>query len=128
MMPAVVVFMDNLPLLPNGKLDRKALPQPVWDRSQLDVRFVAPRTPVEEIVTSIWLEILGLERVGVKDNFFELGGHSLLATKIVTAVQDSFQVVLELRDLFDNPTIEEMALTITEKLAKVGQIDTEATT
>ena len=128
MIPAAFVFMDNLPLLPNGKLDRKVLPQPTWDRSQLDVRFVAPRTPVEEIVTSIWLEILGLERVGVKDNFFELGGHSLLAARVVIAVQDSFRVVLELRDLFDNPTIEEVALTITEKLAeRLGQLDTEAT-
>ena len=92
------------------------------------MRFVAPRTPVEEIVTSIWLEILGLERVGVKDNFFELGGHSLLAARVVIAVQDSFRVVLELRDLFDNPTIEEVALTITEKLAeRLGQLYTEAT-
>jgi acyl carrier protein len=80
--------------------------------------FAAPRTPIEEMLVAIWIEALGLARVGVQDNFFDLGGHSLIATKILAAIQDQFQVRLEPRALFDNPTIEELALTITEALAR----------
>jgi len=124
MVPSEFVLCDTLPLTSSGKVDRNALPKPTWNRSQLEVPFVAPRTPVEEMVTAIWIEALGLERFGIKDNFFNLGGHSLLATKILSAVQDSFQVQLELRDLFNNPTIEELALTITENLARnAGQLE-----
>lgn len=127
MVPSEFVLCDALPLTASGKVDRRALPEPVWNRTQLNSPFVAPRTPVEEMVAAIWIEVLGLERAGVKDNFFDLGGHSLLATRILSAVQDLFQVQLELRELFDNPTIEELALTTTENLARnAGHLQSHA--
>ncbi len=109
MMPSQFVFLDSLPLTPNGKLDRAALPQPDQTRPELMITFVAPRTPVEELLAKLWAEVLKLERVGIDDNFFELGGHSLLATQVVSRVRQAFQMELPLRSLFENPTIEGFA-------------------
>ncbi len=109
MMPSQFVFLDSLPLTPNGKLDRTALPQPDQTRPELIGTFVAPRTPVEELLAELWAEVLNLERVGIHDNFFELGGHSLLATQVVSRVRQAFQMELPLRSLFENPTIEGFA-------------------
>jgi amino acid adenylation domain-containing protein len=118
MVPSVFVFLDALPLAPSGKVNRSALPEPEWNRPQPIAPFVAPRTPVEKMVADIWTDVIGLERAGVKDNFFDLGGHSLLATRILSAVRDLFHVEVELGALFDHPTIEELALMITETLAR----------
>ncbi|MGH7798830.1 MAG: non-ribosomal peptide synthetase [Candidatus Binatia bacterium] len=118
MMPATFMMLAALPLTPSGKVNRAALPEPACAPPELDAPFLAPRTPVEEIVAAIWIDALGLARAGVQDNFFDLGGHSLIATKILTAVQNQVQVRLEPRALFDNPTIEDLALTITEALAR----------
>ncbi|HEX8275786.1 MAG TPA: amino acid adenylation domain-containing protein [Longimicrobiaceae bacterium] len=107
MVPAAYVALDSIPLTPNGKTDRRALPAP--EQSGPAAPHVAPRTPVEEEVAAIWAEVLGLETVGVHDNFFEHGGHSLRATQVVSRVRGALGAELSLRDLFDAPTVAEFA-------------------
>ncbi|RMF31802.1 MAG: amino acid adenylation domain-containing protein, partial [Chloroflexi bacterium] len=109
MVPSAYVVMDALPLTPNGKVDRQALPEPQWSRRQLAGEYVAPRTPVEEVLAGIWSQVLGVEEVGVHDNFFELGGHSLLATQLVSRVREAFEIELPLRHVFECPTIATLA-------------------
>src|SRR5262249_19086777 len=105
MVPSAFVVLDALPLSPNGKLDRRALPAPDRARPELDEAYVAPRTPVEQRLADLWAEVLGVERVGVQDNFFELGGHSLLATQVISRMRKSLEVELPLRALFEAPTV-----------------------
>ncbi|MBD2521400.1 non-ribosomal peptide synthase/polyketide synthase [Nostoc sp. FACHB-133] len=112
MMPSAFVRLEFLPLTPNGKVDRKALPIPDFQNTQLAVTFVAPRTPVEKILADIWADALHLEKVGVLDNFFDLGGHSLTTIRVMSQVNETFQMKLPLRHLFTAPTIAELAQTI----------------
>ena len=105
---------DALPLTPNGKIDRKALPAPDQNRPELGELYVAPRTPVEEMIAEIWAEVLKLDKVGVHDNFFDLGGHSLLATQAMSRICQVLQVKLPLRCLFEGPTVAELAERIEE--------------
>ncbi|MBJ6765037.1 amino acid adenylation domain-containing protein, partial [Myxococcaceae bacterium JPH2] len=107
MVPAVVTVMDALPLTPTGKIDRKALPTP--DAPQSERQHVAPRTPTETLLASIWSEVLKVPQVGVIDSFFELGGHSLLATQVMSRVRTSFAVELPLQAFFETPTVEALA-------------------
>jgi len=118
MVPSAFVMLDALPLTPNGKLDRRALPAPDQSRPDLEGAFVAPRSPVEELLVRIWRKVLGLEQVGIYDNFFELGGHSLLATQVMSRVLNAFQTEIPLRALFEKPTIGELAMFITEAQVK----------
>ncbi|HEY0737984.1 MAG TPA: amino acid adenylation domain-containing protein [Herpetosiphonaceae bacterium] len=113
MVPSTFVMLDALPLTPNGKVDHKALPTPDTASLEPDATYVAPRTPVEDLLASIWASVLRRERVGVHDNFFDLGGHSLLATQVVSRVRDALQVDLPLRDMFSAPTLAGMAALIT---------------
>jgi acyl carrier protein len=115
MVPSAFVFSDSLPLTPNGKLDRKALQAPDDRRPELDDGFAAPRTPLEETIANIWAKVLKLDKVGIHDNFFHLGGHSLLATQVVSRLCDAFSIELQLRHMFESPTVSEMATIITEK-------------
>ncbi|MEV1173957.1 amino acid adenylation domain-containing protein, partial [Nonomuraea sp. NPDC049784] len=109
LIPSVFVELPALPLSPNGKVDRAALPEPEAVRPVLSARFQTPRTHTEEVLTGLWSEILGLESVGVGDDFFELGGHSLLATQVVSRIRGTFGIELDLAALFDHPTIEALA-------------------
>ncbi len=114
MMPAAFVILDSLPLNTNGKVDRKALTVPDID-SQFSRQYVAPRTPTEEAVASIWAEVLGLERVGMQDNFFELGGHSLLAMTLIERMRRQ-HLNAEVRSLFMTQTLAEFAAAIESHL------------
>jgi hypothetical protein len=109
MVPTAFVFLDSLPLLPNGKVNRRALPAPSPTRPALDVPYATPRTPVESTLAGIWAEVLNLEYVGIHDHFLELGGHSLLATRLLRRIIETFRVELSLQAVLDAPTIAQMA-------------------
>src|SRR5205085_10788405 len=106
------VILAALPLTPNRKVDRRALPALEQTLSELVTSYVAPRNAVEELVAGIWVEVLGLSRVGIHDNFFELGGHSLLATQVISRAREAFKVEVPLRRLFEAPTVSGLALCI----------------
>ncbi|MEH2268244.1 MAG: amino acid adenylation domain-containing protein [Nostoc sp.] len=122
MVPSAIVILEALPLTPNGKLDRRALPAPDL-HSQLSDKYVAPRSPIEEILSVIWAQVLKVERVGIHDNFFELGGHSLLATQLISRVRTSLKVELPLRSLFGAPTVAQLS----QKAQQLQQQDLELT-
>ncbi|HEU4886043.1 MAG TPA: amino acid adenylation domain-containing protein, partial [Longimicrobium sp.] len=117
MVPAAVVLLDALPVTGNGKLDRRALPAP--ELASAEDGYVAPRTPVEEVLAGIWAEVLRLEQVGVETNFFEAGGHSLLGTRVVSRIREVFAVELPLRALFEGPTVAELAVRV-EEMRRAG--------
>ncbi|HEX2523937.1 MAG TPA: phosphopantetheine-binding protein, partial [Terriglobia bacterium] len=117
MVPSAFVVMEKLPLTANGKVDRKALPQPEQERAmEMGEEYVGPRNEVEKKLAGIWCEVLGVERVGIHDNFFELGGHSLLATQVVSRVREVFGVELPLRNLFETPTIASLVEALSQQV------------
>ncbi len=108
MLPRYFMFMEKMPLTASNKIDRVNLPEP--DKgSDADTEFAAPRTETEEKLAAIWQEVLEIDRIGVTDNFIEVGGHSLLVITIISRIHQEFGVELELRDVFDHPTIRELA-------------------
>ena len=115
MVPASILVLDRLPLTPNGKIDRKALPA-IDGTPELATAYQAPRNPVEEMLSNIWAQVLGVERVGVYDNFFELGGHSLRATQLVSRVREAFKIEVPVRSLFDAPTVSGLAVVVNQLL------------
>jgi len=97
MVPALLMRLDAMPLSPSGKLDRRALPEPVWQTRE----HVEPETPLQQQIAAIWREVLGLPKIGLHDDFFALGGHSLLATQIISRTRQACDVELPLRTLFE---------------------------
>jgi acyl carrier protein len=108
MVPQSFVVLDSFPLLPSGKVDRRALPQPERDH-RASAGFQPPRTSTELAIAEIWSRVLKVERVGLHDNFFELGGHSLLATQAMSRIRQAFHVDLPLRAIFEAPTVASLA-------------------
>jgi len=119
MLPGAIIELDALPLTSSGKVDRKSLPAVNGQSLRHADVFVAPRNPVEDLIASIWSEVLGAPRVGVTDDYFALGGHSLKAVKIMSRVRKAFQVDLPLPALFMRPTVAALA----EEVAKAAQTD-----
>ncbi|MEJ1929594.1 amino acid adenylation domain-containing protein, partial [Nostoc sp. NIES-2111] len=115
MIPTAFVVLETIPLTPNGKIDRRALPAPDTAALQPEKNPAPASTAVQELLISIWEEILDITQIGIDDNFFELGGHSLLATLVISQIRKVFKVDLPLRNLFELPTIAELAQEI-EKL------------
>ncbi len=123
MVPAQVMLLDEMPLTPSGKINRRGLPEPDESARAVAQEFVAPGTAVEAVVAKVWREILSVERVGVNDNFFDLGGHSLLATQVVSRLKSSFKTNLPLRSLFESPTVAELAAEIVALEKQPGQAE-----
>ena len=109
MVPSVVVQLAEMPVNRRGKIDRQALPEPDGARPELQTEFIAPRTPVEHMLAEIWSQVLGIEKIGVKDNFFALGGQSILAAQVIGQVHAAINIELPVYDLFENPTIMDLA-------------------
>jgi acyl-CoA synthetase (AMP-forming)/AMP-acid ligase II len=115
MVPALFVRLDALPLAPNGKVDRRALPVPESWRPESEAEYVAPRTEMQRIIATIWQEILHVEQVGIHDNFFDLGGHSLLMTKVWHTLCTRLHKDLAMLDLFQYPTIHALATHLSQE-------------
>ncbi|MFL1420258.1 condensation domain-containing protein, partial [Pseudomonas fildesensis] len=110
MVPAHFMFLAQMPLTPNGKLDRKGLPQP--EAAQSQGVWVEPVTPLQQQVAAIWASVLGAERIGLTDHFFELGGHSLLAMQVISRVRQLLEREVALRTLFEQPQLEGFVLAL----------------
>ncbi len=109
MVPSGLVALPAIPLTANGKVDRASLPALEGGRLGLHAAFAAPRSPVEEVLASLWSQLLGVEKVGIHDSFFELGGHSLLATQVASRIRATFHIELPLRAVFEHFTVAGLA-------------------
>jgi len=121
MVPTVFVRLDALPLTPNSKVDRGALPEPDPENTLRDDPFTAPSTPIEQRLSKLLTTLLNLNEVSINDNFFLLGGHSLLGTQLIGRIRGAFGVELGLRTLFDTPTIAELSTEIEQLI--VGRVE-----
>lgn len=127
MVPSTFITLQALPLSPNGKLNRGALPDPGDDRPRATGQFAAPGTPVEVALAEIFAEVLDVQQVGLHDDFFQLGGHSLLATRAVSRLRDRFQIEVTPRFLFESPTVALLAERISSLLLQSASSDEMAT-
>jgi acyl carrier protein len=115
--------LSQILMTPGGKIDRRALPDPKGVGPELENIYVGPRTAVEEILCSIWAEMLRVDKVCVHDNFFELGGHSLIAAQLARNIEEVLHVSVSLRQLFDLPTVAGIASFITDSEAEPGKTE-----
>lgn len=118
MVPAAFMFIDEMPLTPNGKVNRKALPAPDRSRPELANPFVSPESEIEQAIAKVWQEILQLDGVGIQDNFFELGGNSLLLTQVHHQLVSLFGAQVSIVALFQYPTIQDLAQYLTQTEAE----------
>jgi len=121
MIPSYFVFLEKMPLNPNGKIDRNALPAPELTRTELAETSAPPEGVIEGELAAIWQEILKTQKVGRYDNFFELGGHSLLAIQVVARIAKVFNVTLTLTTFFETPRLVDLAkkiITVQQTIAR----------
>ncbi|MCM3623871.1 amino acid adenylation domain-containing protein [Brevibacillus borstelensis] len=123
MIPGTYVQLEALPLSPNGKIDRRALPVPDYANRSMEREYVLPSTPEEACVAKIWSEVLRTEPIGLGDNFFELGGHSLLATQVISRLNHAFRMEIPLKTLFEAPTVRALAESIAHARQKRQEND-----
>ena len=116
MIPSAIVPLEKFPLNPNGKIDRKNLPDPSEENFIVEENYEPPGTEIEELLVNIFEEVLGRTKIGIFDNFFEIGGHSLLATQVVSRINQRLEMSLPLREIFITPNIAELGLKIEEML------------
>jgi hypothetical protein len=109
MLPSAFVFLDSIPLTPNGKIDRAALPDPERVRRETETEYIPPRTEIENLIAGVWQEVLRLDRVGIHDNFFEVGGSSLLLVQANARLRERFNRHISMIDMFRYPTVNSMA-------------------
>jgi len=109
MVPALFIRLETMPLMPNGKINRKALPEPASAADGLGQKFVESKNAVEQVLANIWADLLEIDRVSTAANFFELGGHSILATRVVSGIYENFDVQVAIRHLFDSPTVSALS-------------------
>lgn len=112
MVPAIFVILEQLPLLPTGKVDRRQLPEPKVISHREEDCFIAPDGPIEELLSQIWQTVLKVESISRQDHFLELGGHSLLAIQVISRLYQEYEIELSLQQLFEYPTIAELALVV----------------
>ena len=117
MVPASFTLLDAMPVGPNGKLDRRALPAPDFQRHRSGAEFVAPRNDTEKKIASVWRHVLKVEQIGVHDNFFDLGGHSLAAMQVISRLHMALSATLKVTQMFDRPTIASLAEAIDREAA-----------
>jgi acyl carrier protein len=120
MVPGAFMQLEKFPLNSHGKVDRENLPEPGKELSEQE--YVAPRTATEETLCRLWQEVLRLERVGVHDNFFRIGGHSLRAAQVAARTRESFKVEIPLRQMFELPTIAQLAEVI-DQIAQTSEVN-----
>jgi amino acid adenylation domain-containing protein len=122
MLPETVEVLEALPRTPSGKVDRAALPCPDGpDRT--GVAYAAPRMAMEEVLATLWADVLGVERVGIHDDFFELGGHSLTATRVVSKIREIFMVSIPLRTLFETPTVAGLSKRMLDEFDQANRLE-----
>jgi bacitracin synthase 3 len=124
MIPSRIISIPQIPLTPNGKIDREQLLSLITDEDDATV-YVAPSTATERLVESIWKDVLGLEKISVHQNLFEAGGHSLAGIRIVSRIQKELGCRIGLSDVFINPSISQLSALIEQKTGTTSTIDSE---
>ncbi|MBE9034041.1 non-ribosomal peptide synthetase [aff. Roholtiella sp. LEGE 12411] len=120
MIPSAFVVLETLPLNPNGKVDRRALPAPENLRPELATNYQAPQSEVEKTIAKVWKQVLQIEKVGIHDNFFDLGGHSLLVVQVNNQIRETLKQDLSVVEMFQNPTIKSLAEHLDKKANDVS--------